>query len=67
MEAELSTPSQVGSKKLWSLPNDIREVRQREKAPKVNQGGSPWQRKLQQEQASPREEMRRASKMKDHS
>ena len=35
----MSTPSQVESKKLWSLPNDIREVRQREKVPKVNQGG----------------------------
>ena len=39
MGAELSTPSQVGSEKHWSQPNDIREVRQREKAPKVNQGG----------------------------
>ena len=67
MEAELSTPSQVGSKKLWSPPNYMRKVRQREKAPKVNQGGSPWQRKLQKGTGAPKGGNEEGIKMKDHS
>ena len=57
----MSTPSQVGSKKHWSLPNDIREVRQREKAPKVNQGGVSMATQVTTGTGEPKGGMRRAS------
>ena len=62
----MSTPSQVGSKKLRSQPNVIREVRQGERTPKETKGGLHGNAR-HKGQACPREEMRRASKLKDHS
>ena len=67
MEAELSTPSQVGSKKLWSLPNDIREVRQREKAPKASQGGVSMAMQVTKGTGVPKGGHEEGIKMKDHS